>query len=198
MRRRVTQILENGLNAQQWSLHHCKVSHKIMWKLLDKLSFLALFGFFYTNLAVWVQRSIQKDWNRSLSLKINKNEAISFIFFYLVALCLKLIDEIMCFTASLNLNVKYCQEYRQKCGQKVETTGSTRFQNTLWKKTARMAPPNTLTDPYVRFSLKAQPYLTFMTRTPKSRPYNITLPKYNVLIQRWVLDAFLIFCWSTP
>ena len=46
---------------------------------------------------------------------------------------------------------------------------------------ARIAPPNTLTDPYIRFLPKAQPYPNFMTGKPKSKPYNITLPKYTVL-----------------
>ena len=42
-------------------------------------------------------------------------------------------------------------------------------------KSVRIAPPNTLTDPYIRFLKKTQPYLNFMTRTPKSKPFIITL-----------------------
>ena len=38
-------------------------------------------------------------------------------------------------------------------------------------KPAQIAPPNTLTDAYIRFLSKAQPYLSFVTRTPKSKPF---------------------------
>ena len=37
-------------------------------------------------------------------------------------------------TASLNLKTKYCREFIQEGGRKVEATGSTRFHNTLWNK----------------------------------------------------------------
>ena len=40
----------------------------------------------------------------------------------------------MCFTAFLNLNTKYCQEYKQEGGQKVDATESARFHNTLWNE----------------------------------------------------------------
>ena len=53
--------------------------------------------------------------------------------FFLVAIHLKLNDELMCFTAS-NLNAKCSREYMQEGERKVEATGSTRFHNTLWKK----------------------------------------------------------------
>ena len=53
--------------------------------------------------------------------------------FFLPAKCLTLNDEIICFTASPNLNVKQCREYMRKSGQKVETTGSKRFDITMWK-----------------------------------------------------------------
>ena len=44
-------------------------------------------------------------------------------------------------------------------------------------KTARVAPPNTLTDLHTRFLPEAQPYLNSMTQTPKSKLFNITLLK---------------------
>ena len=33
-----------------------------------------------------------------------------------------------------NLNAKYCREYKQEGGRRVEMTGSTRFHKTLWNK----------------------------------------------------------------
>ena len=65
------------------------------------------------------------------------------------------------------------------------------------KKSARIAAPNALTDPYNRFSPKIQNCLNFMTRTPKSKSYIITLQKYTVLILWWVVYAILLLCWST-
>ena len=65
-------------------------------------------------------------------------------------------------------------------------------------KLARIQSPNTLADSYTRFLPKAQPNLMFITRTPKSKPYIITLPKYTVLIHRRVVYAILLLCWSTP
>ena len=52
----------------------------------------------------------------------------------LVALRLKLNDELMCLTASLNLNAKQCREYMNEGERKVEATSSTRFHNTLSNK----------------------------------------------------------------
>ena len=76
---------------------------------------------------------------------------------------------------------------------KIEAIGSTRFHNPLWKKkTVRIAHPNTLTDSYTRFLPKTQPYLNFLTQTPKSKPYIITLSKYTVLIHWWVVYAILL------
>ena len=136
MRRRVTQILKNGLNAEQWVLHHCKIPHKNLWKLTTKLCFQVFFGFVYTNHGVWVQASIQNFWNRSFSLKIKKDEAISinFYFFTLAGLCSKLNDEFMSLTASPNLNAKKYRDYRQEGGRKVEATGSTCYHITLRNK----------------------------------------------------------------
>ena len=56
------------------------------------------------------------------------------LYFILVAIWMKLNDELMCVTASLTLNAKECRVYMQDVGQKVEATGSTRFHNTLWNK----------------------------------------------------------------
>ena len=65
-------------------------------------------------------------------------------------------------------------------------------------KSARMASPSTLTDSYTRFLLKAQPFLNFVTQTPKSFSYIITFPKYTVSIHWWIVYANLLLCWSTP
>ena len=67
-------------------------------------------------------------------MKIKKHQAISINFFTLIAICLKLIDEFMCLTASLHLNVKQGREHMQEGERKVEATGSTRFHITLWNK----------------------------------------------------------------
>ena len=82
----------------------------------------------------------------------------------------------------------------QKGGQEVETMALHAFIIHCGTKSARIAPPNTLTDPYIRFLPKSQPYLNFMTRTPKSKAYIITLPKYTVLIPWWVVYAILLLC----
>ena len=66
------------------------------------------------------------------------------------------------------------------------------------RESVRIAPPNTLTESYTQFLQKAQWYLSFMTRTPKSKPYLLSLPKYTVLIHWWVVYAILLLCWSTP
>ena len=63
---------------------------------------------------------------------------------------------------------------------KVEVTGSTRFHNTLWKKTVQIAPPNALTDSYTRCLPEVQPYLNSMTGTPKSELFIIALPKHTL------------------
>ena len=68
-------------------------------------------------------------------MKIKEHQAISTsIFFTLVAICLKLKDELMYFTASLHLNVKQCREYMQEGERKVEATDFTRFHITLRKE----------------------------------------------------------------
>ena len=65
-------------------------------------------------------------------------------------------------------------------------------------KSVRIADPNTLTNSYTRFLPKPQPYLNFVTRADKSKPYIIILPKYTVLIHWRVVYAIFFFCWSTP
>ena len=55
-------------------------------------------------------------------------------FFFLVAICLKLNDELMCLTASPNLIVKQCGEYMQEGLQESEATGSSLVHITLWDK----------------------------------------------------------------
>ena len=68
-----------------------------------------------------------------------------------------------------------------------------------WRtNSVRVASPSTLNDTYTQFLWKTQPYLNFVTRTPKSKPYNITLPKFMVLFYWWVVYVILLFCWSTP
>ena len=77
-------------------MHHCKISHKKLWKLTNKLGFQSFFGFVYTNDGVWVQASIPNDWNRSFILQIKEHETISINFcfsFTLVAICLELSDD---------------------------------------------------------------------------------------------------------
>ena len=73
-------------------------------------------------------------------------------------------------------------------------SGSTRYHNALPKKAAGIAPPNTLTDSYIPSLSKVQPYLNFMTQTPKYKPHFITLPKYTVLINSRVVYAILLLC----
>ena len=65
-------------------------------------------------------------------------------------------------------------------------------------KLVRIAPHFTLTYSYSRFLPKAQLYFNFMTRTTKSKPYILTLPKYTVLIHCWIEYAISLLCWSTP
>ena len=48
------------------------------------------------------------------------------------------------------------------------------------KKSAVIAPPHALKDSYTRFLPKAQTYLNWMFRTPKSEPYITALPKNNL------------------
>ena len=50
--------------------------------------------------------------------------------FTLAALCLKVNDELMCLTVSVNLKDKECRQYMQEGKRKIEVTDSTRYQNT--------------------------------------------------------------------
>ena len=81
----------------------------------------------------------------------------------------------------------------QEGGQKIQATGSTRFRN-LWPKMVQIAPPEISTDSYTRVLPKTQPYPIFVTRTPKSKPYDITVPKFTVLIHWWVVNAIFLLC----
>ena len=82
----------------------------------------------------------------------------------------------------------------RKHGRKIEATGFTRFIKPCGRKSARIAPPNTLTEAYTQLLPKAQPYLNFLTRKSKSKPHIITLLKYTVLIHWWVVYAILLVC----
>ena len=64
-------------------------------------------------------------------------------------------------------------------------------------KSARIATPNTLTDSYTQLLPTTDPCLFFMTRTSKSKPSIITLPKYTVSVHWRVVYAILLSCWST-
>ena len=86
----------------------------------------------------------------------------------------------------------------RKLGKKLRRPALHAFIIHCGKKSARIAPPNTLTDPYIWFLPKAQPYFNFMTRTPKSKPFIFTLRKYTVLLHWWVVYAFILFWWNTP
>ena len=87
----------------------------------------------------------------------------------------------MCLTAALNLNAELCRQYMQKARRNVESTGSTRYQNTLWNKIGSDRTSyhiDGLIDLVV--AEKAHSYLNSLTRTPKSIPYEITLAKFTL------------------
>ena len=87
---------------------------------------------------------------------------------------------------------------RRKVAKKLNRLALHAFKKHCGTKSTWIAPPSILADSYIRFLSKAQPYLTFMTQTPKSEPYFITSPKYTVLIHSRVVYAILLLCWSTP
>ena len=120
------------------------------------------------------------------------------IFFTLVAIWLKLNDELMCITASPNLNAKKWKSVCRNVGEKLRRPILHAFIIYCVTKLVRIAPPNTLTDSYTEFLPRTQPYLNFKTRTPNSKPYIITLPKHAVLIHWWVVYIILLLCWFTP
>ena len=62
-------------------------------------------------------------------------------------------------------------------------------------KSAMIAPPNTVTDSYTRFSPREQPYLNSMTRTAKSKLYYIT--DNNLSTHWWVVYAIFLLCLKT-
>ena len=65
------------------------------------------------------------------SKNMKPNQPISFT---LVEICLKQNEKLMRFTASPNLNAKFCREYMQEGGRKIEATDSTGYHVTLWNK----------------------------------------------------------------
>ena len=93
----------------------------------------------------------------------------------------------------------------KKVGKKLRRPSLHAFIIHCGTKLAPIATPITLTDSYIRFLSKTQPYLSFMTWTPKSKANFYTLPKYTVLIQWWVVYAIqffaevhpvLLHCWT--
>ena len=94
-----------------------------------------LWAFLHRQWSFSTNKRIQNCCNRSLSLKIKEHEAkTTSNFFNLLTICLKLNDEIMCLTASPNLNVKQCGEYMQEGQRKNGAAGSSLFHITLWNK----------------------------------------------------------------
>ena len=85
-----------------------------------------------------------------------------------------------------------------KVGEKLRRAPLHAFILHCGTKSARTEPPNTLTNSYTQFLPKTQPYLKFLTRTSKSKPFIITLPKYTVLKHWRIVYAILLLCWNTP
>ena len=115
----------------------------------------------------------------------------------MVALCLKLNDELVCPTAAPNLKAKNANSACRKLGEKLRQPALEAIILHCGPKSAPVAPPNTLTDSYTLFLLKTQSYLSSKTRKPKSIPYNVILPKYTLttLVEkvRYIITAcFLI------
>ena len=116
--RRVHQITKNTLNAQQRSLHDCRIPQKNV-----SVEIVTVYSGF---LCVCIPKSwklrpgtdtknlIQEFWieNRRTWSRIN------LFFFTLVALRLKVKDELMYLTASVTLNAKYYHQYMQEERQK--------------------------------------------------------------------------------
>ena len=86
----------------------------------------------------------------------------------------------------------------RKVGKKLRRPSLHAFILLCGIKSARMAPSKTLTDSYTQLLPKAQHHLKLMTRTPKSQPNNMTLPKYTVLIHWWVVHTIFSRYWSSP
>ena len=140
---------------------------------------------------------IRSIWDMSLCSKIKEHEAISIIFFTLVALCMKLNDEFMCLTDSPISNAKLWRQYMQEGRQKVEATGSWRYHNTLWKKMVRIALPNKLTASYVRFLAESPHFFNSNSGTQLHTVNYWITEAYLVLKHWWVVYAILLLCWST-
>ena len=86
----------------------------------------------------------------------------------------------------------------RKVGKKLRRPALHAFIKHGGTKLARIEPPNTLTDSYIRFLSKTEPYLNLLTRTPESEPHFITLPMYTVLIHRSVVYGILLLCEVHP
>ena len=127
MRRRVTQLTKNGFNAQQQSLHDCKIPQKISksWQIhcivrlslgwstqIWEVKYKQAYKMIGTGVLVWKSKNI-KPYQPT--------------FFTLVTICIKLDDELMCFTESLNLNAKWCWECLQEGGWKLSNPISIRW-----------------------------------------------------------------------
>ena len=83
----------------------------------------------------------------------------------------------------------------RKVGKKLKRPALLAFIIHCGTKSARIVPSNSLKHSYTRFLPES--YLNFLTRTPKSKPYNITLPKYTVNTLVGSL-RYLITLLSTP
>ena len=97
----------------------------------------------------------------------------------------------------LNWTPNKAESICRKMGENLRRPALHAFIKHCGTKSARMAPPNTMTDSYTRLLPKARTYLILMTRTSKSKPYFIKLPKYTVVIHWWVEYAILLLCWNT-
>ena len=92
LRRIVAQITEKSLNAQQRSLHDCKIPRKNCESWDTNWVFRLSLRLSTQILEIETKQAYKIFWDRSLSLKINKHEVKSTSFFTLVALCLKTSD----------------------------------------------------------------------------------------------------------
>ena len=93
---------------------------------------------------------------------------------------------------------KNAESICRKAGEKLRRPAMHAFIILCGTKSVRIAPPNTMTDSYTRFLPANQPYLNFMTRTPKSKPHIRILRKYLVFLPWWIVNTILLLCWSTP
>ena len=85
---------------------------------------------------IWLKNYKNKALRYSMTVKqyFCVEETYQPVFSTMLAICLKLNDELMCLTDSVTLNVKKCREYMQEGEWKVGVTGSRCFHNTFLKK----------------------------------------------------------------